>query len=84
MLIVATRFNRRTAGLLAVALVHMAIFVDASYTKEFYIYALRRDMPVILPAFALFAAYAVWQGGPALVGVVRRVWRQVPVVRLSG
>ncbi len=80
-LIVASRFNRRTAGLLAFALVHMAIFVDASYTKEFYIYALRRDVPVILPAFALFAAYAVWNLGPALVGVARRVWRRLPAVR---
>jgi len=82
-LIVATCFNRRVVGLLAVALVHTAIFVDASYAKESYLYALRRDVPVILPAFALFAAYAVWQGGPVLASVVRRVWRQVPVVRLE-
>jgi len=82
-LIVATRFNRRTAGLLAFTLVHVAIFVNASYTKEFYIYALRRDVPVILPAFALFAAYAVWEGGPALVGVARRLWRQLPDLRLE-
>jgi len=82
-LIVATRFNRRTAGLLAFALVHVAIFVNTSYTKESYIYALRRDVPVILPAFALFAAYAVWESGPALVGVARRVWRQLPALRLE-
>ena len=82
-LIVATCFNRRVVGLLAVALVHTAIFVDASYAKESYLYALRRDVPVILPAFALFAAYAVWQGGPVLASVVHRVWRQVPVARLE-
>lgn len=58
-LIVARRLDRRTGALLAVALVHAAIYIEQSYTQERYLYALRRDLPVLVPAFALFAAYAV-------------------------
>ena len=63
-LLVGRALNRRTGGLLAVALVHTVIYVNETYTTDGYIYALRHYVPVILPAFSLFAAYAVWNTVP--------------------
>jgi len=52
--------NRLTGGLLAFALVHTVVFVNETYTTDNYLYALRHYVPVVMPVFALFAAYAVW------------------------
>jgi len=73
-LIVAQRLDRRTGPLLAVTLVHAAIFIDQSYTQEQYLYALRRDVPVLVPAFALFAACAVGEVAQWLSSLVAK-WR---------
>ena len=59
-LLIGRALNRLTGGLLAVALVHTVIFVNETYTNDKYIYALRHYVPVVMPVFALFAAYAVW------------------------
>jgi hypothetical protein len=70
-LLIGRDCNRLTGGLLAFALVHTIIFVNETYTDDRYIYALRHYVPVVMPVFALFAAYAVWNGGPMVVGAVR-------------
>jgi len=59
-LLIGRNLNRLTGGLLAFALVHTVIFVNETYTDSRYIYALRHHVPVVMPIFALFAAYAVW------------------------
>ncbi len=59
-LLIGRDLNRLTGGLLAFALVHTVVFVNETYTTDRYIYALRHDVPVVTPIFALFAAYAVW------------------------
>ncbi|MCA1668156.1 MAG: hypothetical protein LC793_12330 [Thermomicrobia bacterium] len=59
-LLIGCNLNRLTGGLLAFALVHTLIFVNETYTTDNYIYALRHYVPVVMPIFALFAAYAVW------------------------
>ncbi len=61
-LLIGRDLNRLTGGLLAVTLIHTVIFVNETYTDDKYIYALRHYVPVVLPAFSLFAAYAVWNG----------------------
>ncbi|MDQ6603617.1 MAG: hypothetical protein M3Z19_12915, partial [Chloroflexota bacterium] len=61
-LLIGRNLNRLTGGLLAFALVHTVVFVNETYTTDNYIYALRHYVPVVMPVFALFAAYAVWQG----------------------
>lgn len=63
-LLIARDLNRLTGGLLAFALVHTLIFVNETYTDDKYIYALRHYVPVVMPIFALFAAYAVWNLWP--------------------
>ncbi len=63
-LLIGRHLNRLTGGLLAFALVHTAIFVNETYTDERYIYALRHYVPIVMPIFALFAAYAVWNAVP--------------------
>ena len=70
-LLIGRDLNRLTGGLLAFALVHTVIFVNETYTDDRYIYALRHYVPVVMPIFALFAAYAVWNGGPILIGALR-------------
>ncbi|MCA1670469.1 MAG: hypothetical protein LC793_24430, partial [Thermomicrobia bacterium] len=59
-LLIGRTLNRLTGGLLAFALVHTVVFVNETYTDPKYIYALRHHVPVVMPIFALFAAYAVW------------------------
>ncbi|MDQ6834481.1 MAG: hypothetical protein M3008_13875, partial [Chloroflexota bacterium] len=59
-LLIGRNLNRLTGGLLAFALVHTVVFVNETYTDPRYIYALRHHVPVVMPVFALFAAYAVW------------------------
>ncbi len=59
-LLIGRNLNRLTGGLLAFALVHTVVFVNETYTTDNYIYALRHYVPVVMPVFALFAAYAVW------------------------
>lgn len=59
-LLIGRDLNRLTGGLLAFALVHTVVFVNETYTDDRYIYALRHYLPVVMPVFALFAAYAVW------------------------
>ncbi len=59
-LLIGRHLNRLTGGLLAFALLHTVIFVNETYTTDNYIYALRHYVPVVMPVFALFAAYAVW------------------------
>ncbi|MGI8687567.1 MAG: hypothetical protein ACR2M3_03215, partial [Thermomicrobiales bacterium] len=59
-LLIGRNLNRLTGGLLAFALVHTVVFVNETYTMDNYIYALRHYIPVVMPIFALFAAYAVW------------------------
>ncbi len=71
-LLIGQRLDRRSGGVLAFALVHAVIFVDATYTREYYLYALRRDLPIIVPVCAIFAAYAVCESGAALAPIVAR------------
>ncbi|MDQ2783891.1 MAG: hypothetical protein M3Y58_02685 [Chloroflexota bacterium] len=59
-LLIGRNLNRLTGGLLAFALVHTVVFVNETYTTDGYIYALRHYVPIVMPIFALFAAYAVW------------------------
>jgi len=59
-LLIGRNLNRLTGGLLAFALVHTVVFVNETYTTDGYIYALRHYVPVVMPIFALFAAYAAW------------------------
>lgn len=85
-LLIGRGLNRLTGGFLAIALVHTVIFVNETYTSEQYIYALRRDVPVIVPVCALFAAYAAWHAGPAIVAMVgsripRAIRTRVPDLR---
>jgi hypothetical protein len=77
-LLIARHLNRLTGPLLAFALVHTAIFVNETYTDDKYIYALRHYVPVVLPAFALFAAYAVWYFFPDAWLRLPRTLRDVP------
>ena len=74
-LLIGRDLNRLTGGLLAFALVHTVIFVNETYTDDRYIYALRHYVPVVMPVFALFAAYAIWNGGPVLTGAVQSLTR---------
>jgi hypothetical protein len=57
-LLIARHLDRRTGPMLAFALVHTVVFVNETYTDDKYIYALRHYVPVVMPIFALFAAYA--------------------------
>jgi hypothetical protein len=82
-LLIGRDLNRLTGGLLAFALVHTVIFVNETYTDDKYIYALRHYIPVVMPVFALFAAYAVWNGGPILVGAVREMARPLTPSRVG-
>ncbi|HEY8291549.1 MAG TPA: hypothetical protein VIG44_03630, partial [Thermomicrobiales bacterium] len=59
-LLIGRNLNRLTGGLLAFALVHTVVFVNETYTSDGYIYALRHYVPIVMPIFAVFAAYAVW------------------------
>jgi len=59
-LLIGRNLNRLTGGLLAFALVHTVVFVNETYTMDNYIYALRHYVPIVMPIFALFAAYAMW------------------------
>ncbi len=59
-LLIGRSLNRLTGGLLAFALVHTIVFVNETYTTDGYIYALRHYVPIVMPLFAVFAAYAVW------------------------
>jgi hypothetical protein len=62
----ASRFNRRTAIFLVVAVVVSYLFLDENYTQEGYIYSLRRYVNVTVPAFSLFIAYAALETLPVL------------------
>ncbi|MGI8857864.1 MAG: hypothetical protein ACR2JW_19170, partial [Thermomicrobiales bacterium] len=83
-LLIGRDLNRLTGGLLAFALVHTVIFVNETYTDDRYIYALRHYVPVVTPVFALFAAYAVWNGGPILAGAVRGMAHPRPLPTREG
>ncbi len=68
-LLIGRDLNRLTGGLLAFALVHTVVFVNETYTTDNYLYALRHYVPVVMPVFALFAAYTVWQGWWTVVDI---------------
>ena len=82
-LLIGRNLNRLTGGLLAFALVHTVVFVNETYTSDGYIYALRHYVPVVLPIFALFAAYAVWNL-PNPLSRFRNPGRRFPFARTLG